>query len=840
MWKRYLAFSMTMMLVFHTVPMTAYAEENMGSAQGDTVVVESEETSASEKKVDDSGKKEQLDEEQGAEPEAVKQGQERLEENAGQVKSGESTGEEAEGSGADAGQEKLEENTEAEQEQSAENVGNEEKGEEFRDTEVTDEIENGELEEERMEMESDLLPIVNAVGNTGEYQPEGASYKLTYIEVDGGVKIRSITGTKEGELKIPVKIDGMDVVEIENRAFRDCSGLTGALTIPSSMKIIGEEAFLGCSNITDILIPESVEEIKSNAFAISNWGTEYFPQPIKITVYSKDAEIAQKAFGKQKFLYGYSGSTLEQYAAENSCAFGLIDEPSQISEYRVTNTDEFLNAIGSYRRIILADGVYEIIEKNYSGGVTLSGIVSLSIEAEHPGKAEILCKPGKDNNGNDGSGCFDPVITITTCEDIKINGLILGHDGEIGGCNQEAYVVGVVNASNILIDNCDLYGCGSIGVNCRTVNDVNINNSVVRDCQLHIAGGSSSSFRNGSDIKSFCFNGCIMSGHIGHTFGNYYYSALNCPNELHLTDCLLLNNCNPTFDDYNSTITNCKFYNNAWDGGTPQPSGICLNGITWQMDGTVLKFGFPLVLDNGTILSKTGKVMDYSASATPWKNCEFTEVQYAEGIESPGGGSEPDPGPGGDEENIAEGDYWKLKWVIDSKGKLTVSGEGDFAQGALTYDDPAYSDRAPWYDFRDKIKTAEINVQYMGDASWMFNDCNNLVSIDLSNFDTSRIFNMYGMFNDCKSLKSLDLSNFNTRSVHHMGNMFSGCESLTDLDLGSFNTSQVTEMDSMFSYCSSLLSLDLSTFDVSSVSRMDSMFWECSALTNLNLDNFNT
>ena len=458
----------------------------------------------------------------------------------------------------------------------------------------------------------------------------------------------SITGTKTGELRIPEMIGGLNVVEIGERAFSDCSGLTGELTIPSCVRVIGEKAFLGCRNLTDIIIPESVEKIESNAFAVVTWGTEseHFPQPIKITVYSKDVEIAQNAFGMQKILYGYSGSSVEQYAAMNNCAFGLIDEPSQISEYRVTNATELINAIGSYRRIILADGVYKIVEEDYSGGIILSGIVSLSIEAENPGKAEILCEPGKDNNGNNASGCFDPVITITTCENIKIDGLILGHDGGIGGCNQEAYVVGVTNASNIIINNCDLYGCGSVGVNCRKVNGVNIHNSVVRDCQLHIASGSSNSFSDGSDIKSFCFNGCIMSGHIGHTHGNYYYSALNCPNELYLTDCVLLNNNNPTFDNHSAVITNCKFYNNVWDGGTPQPSGICLNGITWQLDGTVLKLGFPLELDKGTIESKTGKVMDYSSSAAPWKNCEFTEVQYAEGIEKPdkaitSGGSDP-------------------------------------------------------------------------------------------------------------------------------------------------------------------------------------------------------
>lgn len=633
MWKKYLAFAMAAMLAFHTVPVTVYAEEGMDSAQGGIVAAESEEKPGSGEETGEPEEKE----------EAIAE-QEVPVENAGE-KQQEESGEGTEQPVEDAGQEQPGESEETEPEQPVEGVEQPE--------------EDLVQEEKDEETEPEIVPAVNATGDTGEYQPEGASYTLTYTEVTGGVKITGITGTKEGELKIPATIGGMDVVEIGKSAFRDCSELTGKMTIPSSVRIIGEQAFFGCSNITDISIPESVGEIKSNAFAISNWGTEYFPQPIKITVYNSDVEIAETAFGKRKFLYGYSGSTLEQYAAENNCSFGLIDEPSQIAEYKVTNTAELKNAIGSYRRIILADGVYEIIEENYSGGVTLSGIVSLSIEAEHSGKAEILCKPGKDNNGNDASGCFDPVIMVDTCENIKIDGLILGHDGRFGGCNQSAYVVGVMNASNIIINNCDLYGCGSIGVYCQTVNGVNINNSVVRDCQLHIAGGSSSAY-NGSDIKSFCFNGCIMSGHIGHTHAEYYYSALNCPNELYLTDCVLLNNNNPTFDDYSAVLTNCKFYNNVWDGGTPQSSGICLNGITWQVDGTVLKLGFPLVLDKGTIESKKGKVMDYSASAAPWKDCEFTEVQYAEGIEKP-------------DKEITSGSSESIESIKLDKNTLTLS-----------------------------------------------------------------------------------------------------------------------------------------------------------------------
>ena len=122
----------------------------------------------------------------------------------------------------------------------------------------------------------------------------------------------------------------------------------------------------------------------------------------------------------------------------------------------------------------------------------------------------------------------------------------------------------------------------------------------------------------------------------------------------------------------------------------------------------------------------------------------------------------------------------------------------------------------------------------------MFNGCTELISLDLSNFDTSSVTTMETMFNECSKLISLDLSNFNTSIVNKMGSMFNGCKSLRFLNLSYFNTSSVTEMNSMFYGCKSLSSLNLSFFDTSSVTTMNSMFMACIELNSLDLTNFDT
>ena len=122
----------------------------------------------------------------------------------------------------------------------------------------------------------------------------------------------------------------------------------------------------------------------------------------------------------------------------------------------------------------------------------------------------------------------------------------------------------------------------------------------------------------------------------------------------------------------------------------------------------------------------------------------------------------------------------------------------------------------------------------------MFSGCEGLISLNLSNFNTSNVVNMQAMFSYCSSLVSLDLSSFDTSNVVDMRGMFSSCGSLVSLDLSSFDTSNVVRMSGMFSYCRSLVSLNLSNFNTSNVVNMQEMFSGCKGLISLNLSNFDT
>ena len=117
------------------------------------------------------------------------------------------------------------------------------------------------------------------------------------------------------------------------------------------------------------------------------------------------------------------------------------------------------------------------------------------------------------------------------------------------------------------------------------------------------------------------------------------------------------------------------------------------------------------------------------------------------------------------------------------------------------------------------------------DCTIMFYDLSVLTSLDVSNWNTSKVTNMHSMFIYSGSLTSLDLSKWNTSNVTDMGYMFSGCDSLTSLDLSKWNTSNVTNMEAMFNYCESLTSLDVSNFNTSNVTSTSNMFNSSSNLS---------
>ena len=87
------------------------------------------------------------------------------------------------------------------------------------------------------------------------------------------------------------------------------------------------------------------------------------------------------------------------------------------------------------------------------------------------------------------------------------------------------------------------------------------------------------------------------------------------------------------------------------------------------------------------------------------------------------------------------------------------------------------------------------------------------------------------MFSNCNSIISLDLSSFNTQNLTYMGAIFYNCNSLISLDLSNFNTKKVNHMEYMLAHCHSLISLNLSNFVVQNdYFYSHTIYYDCNSL----------
>ena len=120
-----------------------------------------------------------------------------------------------------------------------------------------------------------------------------------------------------------------------------------------------------------------------------------------------------------------------------------------------------------------------------------------------------------------------------------------------------------------------------------------------------------------------------------------------------------------------------------------------------------------------------------------------------------------------------------------------------------------------WEIYLDDEKIAEgscsINLENQGNVtikliwlnplatlSYMFFQLTNIISVDFSGFDSSKLIDMFQMFEGCNNLKYANLTNLNTSLVQSMQSMFASCYSLESLDLSNWNTKSVVNMDSIF------------------------------------------
>jgi len=153
-------------------------------------------------------------------------------------------------------------------------------------------------------------------------------YTYTVNPDNLSVTITDYPETATGAIEIPATIDGRSVTSIGGSAFLWCSSLT-SVTIPDSVTSIGNAAFDGCFSLTSINIPDSVTSIGSSAFRNCSSLTS-------ITIPDSVTSIGNSAFLGTNLTYSsvdgveYLFSDSYAFLIDGSSAGGDLSLPSDV------------------------------------------------------------------------------------------------------------------------------------------------------------------------------------------------------------------------------------------------------------------------------------------------------------------------------------------------------------------------------------------------------------------------------------------------------------------------------------------------------------------------------
>lgn len=184
------------------------------------------------------------------------------------------------------------------------------------------------------------------------------------------------------------------------------------------------------------------------------------------------------------------GKPVEWDSTTNSVYIG---EPAEMAEITVGTAEELISALGSNRRILLKEGVYNLTtvdpgyvspsvyssERPDGPELFLDGVHNLTIQGAGDEQSEIVVEPRYAN-----------VMNFQNCSNISIVNIKAGHT-EDGMCSGGVFLFD--NCTGIQIDDTQMYGCGTLGLILNKVTDVKVTGSTIYGCTsgiMNIQGSS--------------------------------------------------------------------------------------------------------------------------------------------------------------------------------------------------------------------------------------------------------------------------------------------------------------------------------------------------------------
>ncbi len=269
-------------------------------------------------------------------------------------------------------------------------------------------------------------------------------------------------------------------------------------------------------------------------------------------------------------------------------------DPFKVKKIIQVNTvKEFYNAFGSNRRIEITANkliLSELDEYNPETGgyngyeFVIAALDNVIIAGANPEPTRLILNQGYGN-----------VLTLSSMNKIALINLVLGHENGTDEC-EESSVISIINSKDIFIKECDLFGCGNIGLELYETKNLIFENSIIRECTYRIISAEKSNnitfeksiFRNNTSFHQFNFYDCndisfntceIYENNTGYVEGQGYVESglfyLNENSAVDVTNCLIVDNLNPYYVLGEGELTGSgnDIYDNTWDTDSYEDEG---------------------------------------------------------------------------------------------------------------------------------------------------------------------------------------------------------------------------------------------------------------------------
>ena len=137
------------------------------------------------------------------------------------------------------------------------------------------------------------------------------------------------------------------------------------------------------------------------------------------------------------------------------------------------------------------------------------------------------------------------------------------------------------------------------------------------------------------------------------------------------------------------------------------------------------------------------------------------------------------------------------------------------------------------------VYLSDIDVSELNDLSSIF-DGLKIEVVDISGWDTSNVTTMAYMFTECEDIKKIiGIENLDVSKLQSANAMFYGCQNLVELDLTNWNPILLNSAWNMFSYCSNLKIIkNIENWQLPNIKNVSYMFYKCTKL-DVDLSNWN-